>query len=74
MLPLSYQKPRIRFCRFYYKNLNERNFDQIANLIKEYSLFSIENNRIKGGNIIAEGKPEEILDNKASYTAQFLKL
>jgi excinuclease ABC subunit A len=28
---------------------------------------------IKGGNIIAEGKPEEIINIKASYTGQFLK-
>jgi excinuclease ABC subunit A len=28
---------------------------------------------VKGGNIIAEGKPEEIVNNKTSYTGQFLK-
>ena len=28
---------------------------------------------VKGGNIIAEGKPEEIVDVKDSYTGQFLK-
>ena len=28
---------------------------------------------IKGGNIIAEGKPEEICTNTKSYTAKFLK-
>ena len=28
---------------------------------------------IKGGQIIAEGKPEEICDIKESYTGQFLK-
>ena len=28
---------------------------------------------IKGGNIIAEGKPEEICNNNKSYTAKFLK-
>ena len=28
---------------------------------------------VKGGNIIAEGKPEEIIKIKASYTGQFLK-
>ena len=28
---------------------------------------------IKGGNIIAEGKPEEIMKVKNSYTGQFLK-
>mgnify|MGYP001294216410 CR=1 FL=1 len=28
---------------------------------------------VKGGNIIAEGKPEEICEIKASYTGQFLK-
>jgi len=28
---------------------------------------------IKGGNIIAEGKPEEVANNKHSYTGQFLK-
>ena len=28
---------------------------------------------VKGGNIIAEGKPEEICNIKASYTGQFLK-
>jgi excinuclease ABC subunit A len=28
---------------------------------------------VKGGNIIAEGKPEEIINVKASYTGQFLK-
>jgi len=28
---------------------------------------------VKGGNIIAEGKPEEICDIKRSYTGQFLK-
>ena len=28
---------------------------------------------VKGGNIIAEGKPEEIINIKASYTGQFLK-
>ena len=28
---------------------------------------------VKGGNIIAEGKPEEICDNKVSYTGKFLK-
>ena len=28
---------------------------------------------VKGGNIIAEGKPEEIADVKDSYTGQFLK-
>ncbi|WP_415301234.1 excinuclease ABC subunit UvrA [Candidatus Pelagibacter sp. Uisw_134_02] len=28
---------------------------------------------VKGGNIIAEGKPEEIINNKSSYTGQFLK-
>ena len=28
---------------------------------------------IKGGNIIAEGKPEDIINNKSSYTGQFLK-
>ena len=27
----------------------------------------------KGGNIIAEGKPEEVCDNKVSYTGKFLK-
>ena len=26
-----------------------------------------------GGNIICEGKPEEIVDNKISYTAKYLK-
>ena len=28
---------------------------------------------VKGGNIIAEGKPEEIANIKGSYTGQFLK-
>jgi len=28
---------------------------------------------VKGGNIIAEGKPEEICDNNSSYTGKFLK-
>ena len=28
---------------------------------------------IKGGNIIAEGKPEEIINIKDSYTGKFLK-
>ena len=28
---------------------------------------------VKGGNIIAEGKPEEICDNKVSYTGKFLR-
>jgi len=28
---------------------------------------------VKGGHIIAEGKPEEIINIKASYTGQFLK-
>ena len=28
---------------------------------------------IKGGNIIAEGKPEEIVNIKGSYTGEFLK-
>ena len=28
---------------------------------------------IKGGNIIAEGKPEEICNSKTSYTAKYLK-
>ena len=28
---------------------------------------------IKGGNIIAEGKPEDVANNKQSYTGQFLK-
>ena len=28
---------------------------------------------VKGGNIIAEGKPEEIINIKSSYTGQFLK-
>ncbi len=28
---------------------------------------------VKGGNIIAEGKPEEICNSKASYTAKYLK-
>ena len=28
---------------------------------------------VKGGNIIAEGKPEEIAHVKDSYTGQFLK-
>ena len=28
---------------------------------------------VKGGNIIAEGKPEEIINIKESYTGQFLK-
>ena len=28
---------------------------------------------IKGGNIIAEGKPEEICGNKISYTGEYLK-
>ena len=28
---------------------------------------------VKGGNIIAEGKPEEIIDVKESYTGKFLK-
>ena len=28
---------------------------------------------IKGGNIVAEGKPEEIIHVKNSYTGQFLK-
>ena len=28
---------------------------------------------VKGGNIIAEGKPEEIINVKSSYTGQFLK-
>ena len=28
---------------------------------------------VKGGNIIAEGKPEEIVNIKGSYTGEFLK-
>jgi excinuclease ABC subunit A len=28
---------------------------------------------VKGGNIIAEGKPEEICNMKGSYTGEFLK-
>ena len=28
---------------------------------------------VKGGNIIAEGKPEEIINIKGSYTGEFLK-
>ena len=28
---------------------------------------------VNGGNIIAEGKPEEISNIKASYTGQYLK-
>ena len=28
---------------------------------------------VKGGNIIAEGKPEEIVNIKGSYTGQYLK-
>jgi len=28
---------------------------------------------VKGGNIIAEGKPEEIVNIKESYTGQYLK-
>ena len=28
---------------------------------------------VKGGNIIAEGKPEEIANGKNSYTGQYLK-
>ena len=28
---------------------------------------------VKGGNIIAEGKPEEIIKIKDSYTGQYLK-
>ena len=28
---------------------------------------------VKGGNIIAEGKPEEIINAKDSYTGKFLK-
>ena len=28
---------------------------------------------VKGGNIIAEGKPEEIVNIKGNYTGQFLK-
>ena len=28
---------------------------------------------VKGGNIIAEGKPEDIVKIKESYTGQFLK-
>ena len=28
---------------------------------------------VKGGNIVAEGKPEEIINVKNSYTGQFLK-
>ena len=28
---------------------------------------------VKGGNIIAEGKPEDIIKIKGSYTGQFLK-
>ena len=28
---------------------------------------------VKGGNIIAEGKPEDIANIKESYTGQFLK-
>jgi len=28
---------------------------------------------VKGGNIIAEGKPEEIIKIKGSYTGEFLK-
>ena len=28
---------------------------------------------VKGGNIIAEGKPEEICNNNNSHTAKFLK-
>ena len=28
---------------------------------------------VKGGNIIAEGKPEEITNIKSSYTGHFLK-
>ena len=28
---------------------------------------------VKGGNIIAEGKPEEICNIKASYTGELLK-
>ena len=28
---------------------------------------------IKGGNIVAEGKPEEICNSKKSHTAKFLK-
>ena len=28
---------------------------------------------VKGGNIIAEGKPEEVCEIKNSYTAKYLK-
>jgi excinuclease ABC subunit A len=28
---------------------------------------------VKGGNIIAEGKPEEVCNIKGSYTGEFLK-
>ena len=28
---------------------------------------------VKGGNIIAEGKPEDVINIKNSYTGQFLK-
>ena len=28
---------------------------------------------VKGGNIIAEGKPEDVVNYKESYTGQFLK-
>ena len=28
---------------------------------------------VNGGNIVAEGKPEEIINVKNSYTGQFLK-
>ena len=28
---------------------------------------------VKGGNIIAEGKPEEIIKVKGSYTGEYLK-
>lgn len=36
------------FIKFYYDNLNNKSYDQILNLIKNYSIYSFEKNKFNG--------------------------
>lgn len=41
----------IQFIKFYYDNLNSKNYQQINTLIKPYTLISFEKNHYNGSNI-----------------------
>ena len=49
----------------------EHNLDVIKT--SDYIVYMGPDGGVKGGNIVAEGKPEEIINVKNSYTGQFLK-